>query len=136
VSLRFTLHDSSKKKSDGAVKPVWFGSSPSCEKELPRRSRVFTIRASKRSPKSKSISRQSWSWQSFLAILLIKEACNRNSMTQFRLQLRLLKAPYNTTKLTSEDPDLAKITINMEAPFCKRLAPHRGLPRSLPRSLP
>ena len=44
MSLRFTLHDSSKKKSDWAVKPVWFGSSPSCEKELPRRSRVFTKR--------------------------------------------------------------------------------------------
>ena len=42
MSLRFTLHDSSKKKSDLVVKPVWFGSSPSCEKELPRRSRVFT----------------------------------------------------------------------------------------------
>ena len=42
MSLRFTLHDSSKKKSDWGVKPVWFGSSPSCEKELPRRSRVFT----------------------------------------------------------------------------------------------
>ena len=42
MSLRFTLHDSSKKKSDWAVKPVWFGSSPSCEKELPRHSRVFT----------------------------------------------------------------------------------------------
>ena len=45
MSLRFTLHDSSKKKSDWAVKPVWFGSSPSCEKELPRRSRVFTKHA-------------------------------------------------------------------------------------------
>ena len=47
MSLRFTLHDSSKKKSDWAVKPVWFGSSPSCEKELPRRSRVFTKQESR-----------------------------------------------------------------------------------------
>ena len=39
----FTLHDSSKKKSDLAVKPVWFGSSPRGEKELHRRSRVFTF---------------------------------------------------------------------------------------------
>ena len=50
MSLRFTLHDSSKKKSDGAVKPVWFGSSPSCEKELPRRSRVFTWQRSPSDP--------------------------------------------------------------------------------------
>ena len=49
MSLRFTLHDSSK-KSDGAVKPVWFGSSPSCEKELPRRSRVFTWQRSPSDP--------------------------------------------------------------------------------------
>ena len=26
---------------------MWFGSSPSCEKELPRRSRVFTVRPSR-----------------------------------------------------------------------------------------
>ena len=41
MSLRFTLHDSSKKKSDRAVKPVWFGSSPSCEKEPLRRFLCF-----------------------------------------------------------------------------------------------
>ena len=46
MSLRFTLHDSSKKKSDWAVKPVWFGSSPSCEKELPPLSCFHMVAAS------------------------------------------------------------------------------------------